>query len=628
MKRALLLSLLVILAVSAFAQDTRIGLPAFGSFDQTAYDAINRQNLNTHIAIPVANVPGRGFPFQVSVGYDSINWSVNGGVWSPDVNQDGAPTWGWGRLSTTGGLSYTLGHVTCMYLGVKLVGNRYSNFAFTDSKGGVHPFNLGTVQYCPGSNLWTNSSGYSSDGVGYFFNSNSGSFNVTPPSGINTIITQVNDTNGNFVSSRSVSNVTTWTDTRGNAVLMIDSSTPGTTKYEVIDQNGGNTTLYTLTSTQYYIKTNFTCAGIQDYTSSAPVWLPTSLSLPNGQSYSFVYEQTPGSPSNYKTGRLFQMTVPTGATYEYDYGTTNGGINCSDGTYNAVARKITSDGSSNSWVFARSANGSNWNTSITYPQMPYDITANQDVYTFSGAHEISRNSYQGTSSLLQTATTVWDSTNHYPAQVTTTLPSGVHKDTVNAWSSYGQLGQVAEYDWTTGSGLGTAKRTTIIGYQGTTPYLIANLLNLVASVAVYDGTSSGTLRSSTVNTYDETGAVTSCPTGMPGHNDTQYGCANGGSGSSSTNPRGLITTHQQYTKLTSYPGTNPITTKNTYDIFGNTLTTTVGGVLQSTAAYSATTKYSAPDSVSVGSGPQSLRLLTCTTSIPACPQQSPIQTMA
>ncbi len=602
MKRTFILFLLMLIAATALAQDTRVGLPVFGSFDTTPYDVVNRQNLNTHVTIPIATVPGRGFPFQLSVSYDSINWTPNGGLWSPDVALSGVPTWGWGRASTAGSISHQTRVIGCIYNGAHVDGTMVYNIAYTDSKGAVHPFSM-SLSEC--GNSYTSLHGYSTDGAGYLISSTGPAIRVTMPSGIASSVTQVSDTNGNYVSS-SGTNVMVWKDTRGNKVAVIDNSVAGLTQYEIIDQNGGNSTIYTLNYTQYYIQTSFGCSGVTEYTSSAPVWLPTSLVLPNGLSYTFSYEQPSGYASNYTTGRMASMTVPTGATYEYAYSGANGGINCADGTYTALTRTIVSDGTTNTWTFARSGSGSNWTTNITYPVMPYDSGSNADRYAFSGTHETSHSNYQGSSTLLQTVTTSWDSTSTFPTQITTTLPSGQHSDTVLTWTTHGQPSNLYTYDWTTStSGFGTILKTINLAYQSNAnpSYLTANLLSLVSQVTIGDTA----LRSVTQYTYDESGAVTSCPSGAPNHDYTNYGCSNGGAGSSaSSTPRGLVTTAAVYSGVANNTATQPITAKYTYDLFGNVLTTSVKNwslstpVLQSTSVYSSTTQYSAPDSTVLG----------------------------
>src|SRR5262249_42335473 len=126
------------------------------------------------------------------------------------------------------------------------------------------------------------------------------------------------------------------------------------------------------------IKNNFCCAGVVEYTSTAT--LPSSMNLPHNTSYTFSYEPTPGY-SGYYTGRLQKVTLPNGGYIEYDYGTTNDGISCADGTTVNLTRKVNDGTNTRVWTFVRSGTGNN-TTTVTAPQLSYDSAANQTVYGF------------------------------------------------------------------------------------------------------------------------------------------------------------------------------------------------------------------------------------------------------
>jgi hypothetical protein len=78
-------------------------------------------------------------------------------------------------------------------------------------------------------------------------------------------------------------------------------------------------------------ETAFGCAGIAEVPAT-PVFLPVSVSLPDGSSYTITYETTPGQAQTTVTGRLASVMVPTGATIRYSYSGGNNGINCVDGS--------------------------------------------------------------------------------------------------------------------------------------------------------------------------------------------------------------------------------------------------------------------------------------------------------
>src|SRR5438477_12330803 len=91
---------IILLAITATAQNTGTGTPAFGSFSGgTPLDLINNQNLNVHVNIPFMTLSGRGTGFSFSEINDSQIWvPVTSGVttsWMPVVDNNGNPTWGW-----------------------------------------------------------------------------------------------------------------------------------------------------------------------------------------------------------------------------------------------------------------------------------------------------------------------------------------------------------------------------------------------------------------------------------------------------------------------------------------------------------------------------------------------------
>ena len=134
-------------------------------------------------------------------------------------------------------------------------------------------------------------------------------------------------------------------------------------------------------------------------------------------------------------------------------------------------------------------------------------------------------------------------------------------------------------------------RTTTQTLVTSSQYTNLNIVSLLQQVAVQD--SSGAQQSLATYTYDDSGSMTSCPTGALQHNDTGYGC--------SYTTRGNLTSVTQYTDPVHTAG--PITHHFTTDWFGNTLTADADCCQKLTAAYSATTQYAYPDSVTRGISP-------------------------
>ena len=144
-----------------------------------------------------------------------------------------------------------------------------------------------------------------------------------------------------------------------------------------------------------------------------------------------------------------------------------------------------------------------------------------------------------------------------PITVTTKLGS-IQKQTTYSLDGYGNVTQLAEYDW----GGVTPKRTTVYSYVTGSAYISANITSKVNEVDVYDGSASGTPISKTTIAYDDPDAAHFvCVTGAANHNDGLYGCTNFVRGNA--------------TRVTTYPApSNPATAQVTnyqYDSLGNLL---------------------------------------------------------
>ena len=117
--------------------------------------------------------------------------------------------------------------------------------------------------------------------------------------------------------------------------------------------------------------------------------------MPDGSFYQFEYEATPGFTGDI-TGRLASITLPTGGTISYAYaGGSTGHINCADGSTSGFTR-TTPDGT---WTYTHVPGSGNLsNNTVTDPQ------DNETEYVFSGLYEISRQTFQGSTSgtLLET----------------------------------------------------------------------------------------------------------------------------------------------------------------------------------------------------------------------------------
>src|SRR6266852_702741 len=598
----------LILPATANAQNPSTGFPAFGSFQSTGFDAVNRQNLNANFVIPIVSIPARGQAFQYSLVNNSLLWTqttVAPITWTPVTDANGNPTWGWNygpAVSVSGQLlSQTTPH-TCRYIdpdtGLPAFASwqLHSNFRYKDWLGTIHPFNVGYTVASPNATTYcgvqtTTASGYSTDNTGFFVYASQSSTYVLSPAGINASAAPV-DTNGNYVSQTVVSSTETdWTDTAGHVALKVFNN-GSNIQHEWQDSSGNYTaaTTTTVLLTTLNIKTNFACSGVGEYTGTAS--LPTEIDLLNGQKYLITYEPTPGF-AGYYTGRVRRVTLPTGGYYEYDYPTSAGdGIVCADSTVNSVTRIMNDGTNTSTWTFSRAPSGSNWVTTVTAPQLPYDAAGNMSLFTFnSSGQELTEQFYQGSANLLRTINRTW-ATNGTPATQITILEDGQTQNEVEtSFDTKGNLLSLTEHDWGTGVP-GFVVRTTTWTYLNTSPYTAANILNRVTRVTVAD--SGGTVRSRTDIAYDESGYInSSCPTGAPQHNDSNYGC--------SFTTRGNPTTVTIYTNAATPSGS--IVKHTYYDSLGNVVKADMDCCQQKQWNYSATTAYSFPDSAVRGSSP-------------------------
>lgn len=583
------------------AQQT--GLPPFGSFQAGGLDTINLQNVNVNFSIPIVTSPGRGQTFSLPIVYDSLIW-IKSSSWIPVVDGNGNPSWGW-KLNYPAGVvaysTYTI-QFKCFNPGPGwfwATKTHYGSYTYTDPAGTKHLFSndIWVDDQCWNTTTGTLTSS-SSDASGYYLDSTTPiSPILTNPDGIKAPVGTVIDTNGNYITQTPVGSETDWTDTVGRVAAKVISGT-GSIQYKFLD--GSGTSSYqtaTLVLTPMSIKTNFGCS-VGEYNSAGTlpqVNLPTELDIPTPSGttlkYLFSYEPTPQN-SGYYTGRLQKVTLPSGGIYEYDYGSTNDGVSCSDGSVVSMTRKMSDGTTTGTWQYTR--NTTTLTTTVT------DAANNDAVYTFnSSAHNAATQLYSGTGAahvIQKTIYTTWAANGTPATSVVMLEDSSTQSETDTTFDSNGLLDSMTEYDW--GAGVhGSALRTTTLSYLNSTNYTTRNIINRVATTIIKDGT--GTIKYREDIGYDGA-TITNCPTGVSQHDDTHYGC--------SMNYRGNPTSVTVYKDpVTPSQG---VVTSLTYDVFGNVLTSSLSGTQQQQFIYSSATKYASPDSVV--SGPSSGTQLTQT----------------
>jgi len=592
--------LLALLPASLCAQNTGIGLPPFGSFTPGGFDTVNNQNLNVVFAIPIAYSGGRGMPLHLSLVYNSNLYQIVGSAWTSLTDSSGNPTWGWVKDMPQGGYVTYTGTTTTTKCGTFWGSQtRYSNYAYVDALGTSHPVPSANSLYWCGT--WASSSaGSASDNTGYYLDPSTlhPSAKVTGPNGQQLIRTTstAGDVNGNYITKTVIGSAETdLTDSVGNTALKVlyapNNTNPTQIQYEFLDGNGNYQTI-TLKLQSLNVKTNFGCSGVTEYTGTPTVPQELDIPTPAGGTlkYTFAYEQTPGL-TGYYSGRLQRVTLPTGGYYEWDYPGSNDSIKCSDGTTMSMNRTASDGTNSATWNFVRSGS----TTTVTTPQLADTPNSNDTLFTFNtvGA-ETQRKIYKESPgvNVLRTLNTTWASNSTPAARVTILEDASTRSEVDTTIDSNGLLDSLNEYDWGSNSH-GPLLRTTTLTYQTSTNYTNRNIINLITSKVIKDG--SGTTQYRQDITYDGV-ALANCPTGVPQHDDTNYPC--------SMNYRGNPT--QVTTYLTPSTPAQGISKNFTYDVFGNLLTAQLNCCQNKSWTYSATTQFSQPDSATSGTSPTQL----------------------
>jgi len=285
--------------VLPFQAQVATGVPAFGTYGGGPFDTINLGNLNVHFAIPILQKAGRGMPFGYALNYDNSIWTpiTTGTVktWHPALN------WGW-NAATSAVNGYVTDSETTTSSNSPCLSSttNWSNYVYHDSLGISHPFDINIwirVIPCihPPTSASGGQSGYATDGSGIYLTATTAGWTITLPSGqhITSTSATVTDANGNELTASggeyfdTLSGTTPVLTVAGSA-----TSSPMTLTYAAPSGSAS----YTVTYEPYTVATNFGITGVGEYgpgTATTP--LVSTITLPDSTSYTFTYEQTPGS---------------------------------------------------------------------------------------------------------------------------------------------------------------------------------------------------------------------------------------------------------------------------------------------------------------------------------------------
>ena len=546
------------------AQSTvAIGVYPLGSYSGGEFDLVNNGNLNAHFSIPVLSKAGPTLPFQYSLAYDSSVWypsNVNGTTtWTPVNGTD----WGWsavGEGAGTGGyVSYLSWQNSCVVSSgphgtVYFYWNDYNTYVYHDSAGGSHPFNITLTTWHTGAPCGSDSNPSSATALakdnsgftltaninpgGYVTSQQGITFNVpffvgTPSSSNASAV----NPNGNTISSTVSGQATSYTDALGMAVLSATwTNSPPTIQESYKYSSVGNVAAYVVVKySSKIVKTNFGCTspsvhefGPTSENLVSEIDMPDIATNPSDK-YKFTYEQTPGFSGD-TTGRIVQITLPTGGTIQYDYSAgSNDSIQCSDGSGNKLKRTLSPGGL---WTYTRTnVSGSEWTTTLSDPNsnlttMYFQLTTPSGA-TAPLAYETERDLPGGAETILtcyngspspctNSSRTSSISTPLTEQTVMNTIGSKTSEiDTQYDWKGYGLVGEVKAYDWGTSGLAGSLLSDTVFNYDSYSSCGIpsgSNIVDRVCSVTVKNA--SGTAVAQTSNSYDANGNLTSAVSGL------------------------------------------------------------------------------------------------------------------
>lgn len=573
-----LATMFIIVGTGVSSGQVATGTPPFGSFGGGPFDTVNLGNLNVHFAIPVLNKAGRGLPFAYDLTYDSSIWTpvTSSGVttWQPDSN------WGWIPQTDAplGRVTESTTNIPCLNPlyppGLKyLPGPFYTNYAYRDSFNVAHPFNIqvklgacGQTSPLPATAVATDGSGYtiSTSGLGGTITARTGK--VINPT------TSAEDTNGNEITLNSNGQFFDTLSSTTPVLTVAGSGTPSSPFTFKYTNPNGTTSTYTMNYLQYTVQTAFGVSGVNEYGPLSNA-LVSSIQLADGSSYSFTYEAGPSSCTPCVTGRIKQVTLPTGGTITYTYTGGSNGIE-SDGSAAGLSRVLSPGGS---WQYSRALSGSTLTTTITDPTSQQNQTVinfAKDSTTGNGAtynfYETERWVYKGSSAsgtLLLTLLTCYNgniTTGCGTAIVSTPItdwfvfrevPNGSSTKTSASRTSYNSYGLTTnQYTYDYGVTPGQTPSNGFLLSQRITTYVSLgnNIVDRPYQITLEDG--QGNVKSQTTYTYDQ-GSVTTT-SGTPQH-------------VSISGSRGNATT---ISSLTS--GSATLTQQSTYYDTGNVNTST------------------------------------------------------
>ena len=583
------------------AQETTVyegnqNLPMWGGFSGGDIDTVSLQNGGVHLHIPIASWKQRGGgTLRAYLVYDTPTWGrqatkqiINKQTYYYTAFTYPYQYWFFVSPFSMPGVSAPLESVSCPPRQNGNV-NVYRHYTVTDLEGTKHPLNLYYSVGC--GNLATSSP--TTDGTGMMDNPSALIFKDGTQEFAANNVTTLEDTNGNLIESNPPNSST---DTM-NRYLVQTTNGSGYTLYTITDANGIAQN-YRVDMTSAAVATNF-CGTFNNppywvcNEQSATISVPSKLTLPDGQTYQFSWNQnTPGE--------LQAITLPTGAIISYTYAATTSGecmkpplsglqtiftvpYNC---RAQVTSRTVTANGVSSTWTYNLAKNSvldPNGNEQDHYFGYVSVVGPSNVTYYSPNKVEGEVKYYSGTST---TGTLLKDVVRDYtgeinspdgwvgnvrPVRETTTLDNGlvtkIETDYETFTFPYGgpsltpspftytRLNPTEKREYAYGNGApGALLRRTDYTYlhNNNATYANLNIVDRTASVTVYDG--SGNLVSQTKYEYDvynHTGMPAMAASGAVQH-DSARGTSYTTRGNRTASSKWLNTNSGWLTSLSQY----------------------------------------------------------------------------
>jgi RHS repeat-associated protein len=607
--------LLVTLAVSrGLAQsgpdDPGAGLLPFSTQVGGANESVNLATGNVFISIPIRSKIGK-MPFDFSLSGNFHPWIAPiylGQQWNVSTGPlIGGPA---GLLS--GRLSYVEQNNTqCP----GFIDEERIVSGIVDGTGALHQANAtvhSAYQCGPTSATVTSADGLSAyvTATNYTLYDKSGNILTIDPSTHNQTLTDPD----NVTMQKTYSTADYYTDTLGQTAISFSlGNATGSPDTYTFTGGDGNTQTYTVTYATKTLATAFNCTNpLVAEANQKTIYLPSTVTFQStGQTYTLLYEQTPGYSSAYSTGRLTKITFPSGGSVSYAYSDANGhnGIECNSGVVPTLTRTVNdNNGNISTYTYVNSGilNGSNYAVTADFPYAHGNSGNSTIVYNFANNFQTQAKYYQAgaTGTPLRTVLTCYGgnfnacaTSGVNPGSVTQTDVYTYPGDTTANPSlvetkrdAYGNVTEVKKYDF--GAAIppvGNPVSDTVISYgqswNGTSCTAYAS--GYINNTPCYSHTinSAGTDVAKTQITYSNTGHPTTTTRWISGSTYLTSSSAYNTNGTlhTTTDPNSNITTlnydgscNSLLPTSTTEPTVNGVTltTSQTWDCNGGVVTST------------------------------------------------------